>query len=67
MNLPTEIRIENLKNVIREEIEWSRSHNITDAEIASVIADIHLDLMNRIYLDKHYNGDTPPRLEVRQV
>ena len=66
MNL-TEIQIESLKNGIREEIEWSRSHKLSDAEIASVIEDIHLDLKNRIYLDKHYNGDVPPRLEVRQV
>jgi hypothetical protein len=56
-----------MKDEILYSIKRAKLDEITDAEIASVIADIHLELINRIYLDKHYGGDTPPRLEVRTV
>ncbi len=56
-----------MKDEILYSIKRAKLDSIPDDEIASVIADIHLDLTNRIYLDKHYSGDVPPRLEVRKV
>ncbi len=58
----TEMKAEILYSIKRAQLD-----SIPDAEIASVIEDIHLDLKNRIYLDKHYDGDVPPRLEMRKV
>lgn len=57
----------NLYEEVSELVERARIEGISDIEIQDVLASIHLEIINLLYLKNHYGGDVPPRLEIRTV
>lgn len=58
----------NLYEEIQELVEKAREEGLPDLIIQDTLASIHLEIMNRVYLEKHYGkGEVPPRLSVERI
>lgn len=56
-----------LYEVLLAVVEKAREEGIPDLEIQDALSAIHLEITNKIYLQKHYDDEVPSRLSGRKI